>query len=52
MKKVAVFGNPGGGKNTQSKRNAEVTGLPLYALDIIQFRGKAFLQAAAEGQKR
>jgi adenylate kinase family enzyme len=36
IKKVAVFGNAGGGKSTLSRRLAEVTGLPLYTLDIIQ----------------
>jgi adenylate kinase family enzyme len=39
MKKVAIFGNAGGGKSTLSRRLAEITGLPLYILDIIQFRG-------------
>jgi adenylate kinase family enzyme len=38
MKKVAVFGNTGGGKSTLARRLAEVTGLPLYPLDTIQFR--------------
>jgi adenylate kinase family enzyme len=38
MEKVAVFGNTGGGKSTLSKRVAEIAGLPLYALDLIQFR--------------
>ena len=33
MKKVAVFGNAGGGKSTLSKSLAEMTGLPLVALD-------------------
>lgn len=37
MKKVAVFGNAGGGKSTVSKQLTEITGLPLYALDKIQF---------------
>lgn len=37
MKKVAVFGNAGGGKSTLARRLAEITGLPLYTLDIIQF---------------
>jgi adenylate kinase family enzyme len=45
MKKVAVFGNAGGGKSTLSRRLAEVTGLPLYALDIIQFRGGRYRPA-------
>jgi adenylate kinase family enzyme len=39
MKRVAVFGNAGGGKSTLAKRLAELTRLPLYPLDIIQFPG-------------
>jgi hypothetical protein len=38
MKKVAVFGNAGGGKSTLSKRLSQITGLPLHILDKIQFR--------------
>jgi len=38
MKKVAVFGNAGGGKSTLSKRLAEMTGLPLVALDLLQYK--------------
>ncbi|MEH2078178.1 MAG: isopentenyl transferase family protein [Nostoc sp.] len=38
MKKVAVFGNTGGGKSTLSKRLSQVTGLPLHVLDKIQFQ--------------
>jgi adenylate kinase family enzyme len=38
MRKVAVFGNAGGGKSTLARRLAEVTGLPLHPLDTIQFR--------------
>lgn len=37
MQKVAVFGNAGGGKSTLSRRLAELTGLPLYVLDKIQY---------------
>ena len=37
MKKVAVFGNAGGGKSTLSKRLSEITGLPLYVLDKIKY---------------
>ena len=37
MKKVAVFGNAGGGKSTLARRLAELTGLPLYPLDVIQY---------------
>ena len=38
MKKVAIFGNAGGGKSTLARRLAELTQLPLYPLDLIQFR--------------
>lgn len=38
MEKIAVFGNAGGGKSTLSRRLAEITGLPLYVLDKIQFQ--------------
>jgi adenylate kinase family enzyme len=38
MKKVAVFGNAGGGKSTLARRLAELSRLPLYPLDTIQFR--------------
>lgn len=38
MKKIAVFGNTGGGKSALARRLAELTRLPLYPLDIIQFR--------------
>lgn len=38
MKRVAVFGNAGGGKSTLARRLADLTRLPLYPLDLIQFR--------------
>jgi adenylate kinase family enzyme len=38
MKRVAVFGNAGGGKSTLARRLAELTRLPLYPLDAIQYR--------------
>ncbi len=37
MKKVAVFGKPGGGKSTLSKNLSQVTGIPLYQLDKIEY---------------
>ena len=37
MKKVAIFGNTGGGKSTLARQLAEATGLPLYSLDKIQY---------------
>lgn len=36
MRRVAVFGNAGGGKSTLAKRLAEITGLPLISIDAIQ----------------
>ena len=38
MKRVAVFGNAGGGKSTLAKRLAKLTRLPLYPIDMMQFR--------------
>jgi adenylate kinase family enzyme len=38
VKKVAVFGNTGGGKSTLAKNLAELTHIPLYPLDMIQYR--------------
>jgi adenylate kinase family enzyme len=38
MKRVAVFGNAGAGKSTLARHLAELTRLPLYPLDMIQFR--------------
>ncbi len=38
MNKVAVFGNSGAGKSTLSKRLAQITGLPLIALDLLQYK--------------
>jgi adenylate kinase family enzyme len=38
MRKVAVFGNAGGGKSTLSKRLSEITGLPLHILDKVKYQ--------------
>jgi adenylate kinase family enzyme len=38
MKRVAVFGNAGGGKSTLAKRLAELTRLPLYPVDTMQWK--------------
>lgn len=51
MKKVAVFGNTGGGKSTLARRLAELTGLPLYILDIVQFRGGRYRPEERDGGK-
>jgi len=37
MKKVAIFGNTGGGKSTLAKTLAEITGLPLVVIDKIMY---------------
>ena len=59
MKRVAVFGNAGGGKSTIARRLAELTGLPLYVVDMMQFRSGGvkvpqdeFLQAHADLLRR
>jgi adenylate kinase family enzyme len=38
MKRVAVFGNAGAGKSTLAKRLAQLTGLPLHPLDLVEYR--------------
>jgi adenylate kinase family enzyme len=38
MKRVAVFGNAGGGKSTLSKRLTQIIGLPLIVLDLVQYK--------------
>jgi adenylate kinase family enzyme len=38
MKRVAIFGNAGGGKSTLARELAEITGLPLYVIDKIKYR--------------
>ena len=38
MKRVAIFGNAGGGKSALAHELATITGLPLYVIDKIKFR--------------
>jgi len=38
MKRVAIFGNAGGGKSRLARELAAITGLPLYVIDKIRFR--------------
>jgi len=38
MKKVAVFGNAGGGKSTLARRLSELTRLPLYPINLIEYK--------------
>ena len=37
MKRVAIFGNAGGGKSTLARELAAITALPLYVIDKIRF---------------
>lgn len=38
MKRVAIFGNAGGGKSTLARELAAITGLPLAVVDELQYR--------------
>lgn len=38
MKRVAIFGNAGGGKSTLARDLSRLAGLPLHVLDKMQFR--------------
>ena len=51
MRRVAVFGNAGGGKSTVARQMATLTGLPLYTLDIIQYPGGRYRAGAPDGGK-
>lgn len=54
MKRVAAFGNTGAGKSTLAKHLAELTRLPLYPLELIQYKAGGqvlhdeYLRARAE----
>lgn len=50
MKRVAVFGNAGG-KSTLARRLSEITALPLYVLDIIQFPDGQYRPSEKDGSK-
>ena len=52
MNRVAVFGNAGAGKSTLAVRLAELTGIPLYPLDMIQFREGRYWPEEKDGGKR
>ena len=51
MRRVAVFGNAGGGKSTLAQWLAEITGLPLYVIDIIQFPDGQYRAGEKNGGK-
>jgi adenylate kinase family enzyme len=51
MRKVAVFGNAGAGKSRLARGLAEATGLPLYCLDKLQYRGGRYWPEEKDGGK-
>jgi adenylate kinase family enzyme len=51
MKRVAIFGNAGAGKSTLARRLAELTGIPLFTLDTIQFRAGRYWRDEKDGGK-
>jgi adenylate kinase family enzyme len=51
MKKIAVFGNAGGGKSTLSRRLSEITGLPLHVLDKLQYQSGGIQVSQADYQR-
>ncbi|MBS7791787.1 hypothetical protein KTR66_17440 [Roseococcus sp. SDR] len=48
MRRVAIFGNAGGGKSTLARRLADITGLPLHGVDRLRFRDGGGLVPEAE----
>ncbi len=48
MKRVAVFGKPGGGKSTFSRHLANIIGVELYPLDLIEYKANGEKISAAE----
>ncbi len=42
MRKVAVFGNAGGGKSALARQLAAVTRLPLFPIDVINYRAGSY----------
>ena len=51
MQKIAVFGNAGGGKSTLARHLAEITGLPLHVIDILQYPGGSYQTTHVNGGK-
>jgi adenylate kinase family enzyme len=49
--RIAVFGNAGAGKSTLSRQLADITGLPLYVLDLIQFPDGKYRSGEKNGGK-
>jgi adenylate kinase family enzyme len=51
IKRIAVFGNAGGGKSRLARQLAEEMSLPLYCLDLLQFRAGKYWPEEREGGK-
>ena len=51
MNKIAVFGKPGGGKSTLSKKLSAKTGITLCALDLIEYKKNGERVSAREYSK-
>lgn len=52
MKRVAVFGKPGGGKSTFSNKLSVLTGIPSYSLDLIRYQANGKPVAADDYANR
>ena len=48
MKRVAIFGNAGGGKSTLGRELAAITQLPLTVIDKLPIPREEYLRAHAE----
>ena len=52
MNKVVVFGKPGGGKSTLSRKLSAKTGIKLYALDLIEYKKNGERVSSEEYSKK
>lgn len=52
MNKVVVFGKPGGGKSTLSKRISAETGIKPWALDLLEYKANGERVAPEEYAKK
>lgn len=52
MKKVVIFGKPGGGKSTLSRRLSAVTGIQQCSLDLIEYKKNGERVPAEEYSKK
>jgi adenylate kinase family enzyme len=49
MRKVAIFGNAGGGKSRLARRLSQITGLPHYGLDDLEYPQGRYRRGEPEG---